>query len=263
MEYKTFANKYDSVKLDGVKPHLRKDYDWFKNQATIDYDSVEGKTILENWVNKWIGILKETHKKHFTIVCDLSGGMDSRVFLVLLLLSGLKDKTIFYTHKYKGLEGENQKYLRDWVIVQQLKERFGLKLYHESFSSCNFPRLSGICNTFKTRKSFTDGRIENPEAYGPGFKAMLDKWIAAHPDADDFDIRQLSWEICFNQWHDCYKYDRESKTKLILCPYMDLELKKLKNKGYGLWKYFMKTYYPEMLEIEVEGRGLITDEVLH
>lgn len=254
----------DSVKRDGVEPSVNFSYQYFQNQCTVDFDSEEGIKIIDKWVDDWKNVLNTVYKKYGTLFCDLSGGTDTRVLLVLVILAGLKDKTVFYTKSPKICKTENQKPIKqeDLEIAKKIKEYFNLK---ETFDlpPKSMPRICGLYTCMKSyQKSIPAMNWNNLNELCPNFKLIMDLWLAQHPDADIYDKKQMANEIAFNQWHDGYKIKRFIiQNNFVLCPFDSADMRKIKTKGYKLWKFFMEKYCPEMLQFELQGRGYI-DEII-
>lgn len=258
-------NNLDSVRREGVSFAMTKGYQYFKNQATVDFNSEEGIKILDKWVNDWKLIFNIVYKKYGRLVCDLSGGCDTRVLLVLIMLAGLKDKTIFYT---KAIENERQSKQipvkkEDLEIAKKLADTFELKL-ETSLKLNKYPRVSGLDSCFKSYQSISAiaRSYSDLDKYNTNFMDIMSLWCAQHPDADVYDKKQMAFEIGYYQWHDEYKIEKEAKEgHLVLCPFNEPEIKKLKSKGYKLWKFFMERYCPKMLKFPLQGRGLISDVI--
>lgn len=258
-------NDLDSVRKDGLSYVMTKGYQYFKNQASVNFNSDEGVAILDKWVNDWKLIFNIVYKKYGRLVCDLSGGCDIRTLLVLIMLAGLKDKVIFYT---KAIENEKQQKQipikkEDLEIVQKLANAFGLKV-ETSIKLNKYPRVSGLNSCFKSYQSISAiaKNYNNLGKYNSSFTDIMALWCAQHPDADIYDKKQMAFEITYYQWHDEYKIEKEAKEgHLLLCPFNDPDIKKLKSKGYKLWKFFMEKYCPKMLDFPLQGRGFIDDVI--
>lgn len=253
----------DSVRKDGISYSMTEGYQYFKNQASVDFNSDEGIKILDKWVNDWKYIFNIVYSKYENLICDLSGGCDTRVLLVLVILAGLKDKISFYTKAAKDEKREKEIAVKkeDSEIVQKLAVAFDLKIVH---SVKNYPRISGFDCSFKSYQSISSiaRAYGNLGSINSSFADIMSLWCAQHPDADVYDKKQMAFEIGYYQWHDGYKIEKNAKEgKILLCPFNDPDIKKLKSKGYRLWKFFMEKYCPKMLEFPLQGRGLIDDVI--
>ena len=81
------------IKIDKSNKNLKIDYiDYGEN--TIELGSDECFDILDNWYYRWTNIIKNLKLKTNKILTDLSGGMDSRLVLLLFLGSEIDLNTI-------------------------------------------------------------------------------------------------------------------------------------------------------------------------
>lgn len=254
----------DSVKRDGIEPFVAFGYQYFQNQCTVDFDSEEGIKIVDKWVDDWKNILNIVYKKYGILFCDLSGGADTRVLLVLMLLAGVKNKTIFYTTLPENVKIEERKFItqEDEKISKKIGKYFNLKIIHNE-KAVRSPQIKGVYSCIKSnQKSIPAQNWNHLEVLYSGFKTIMDLWLNQHPDADIYDKKQMAKEIAFNQWHDGYKIKRYAiHNNLVLCPFDSADMRKIKTKGYKFWKFFMEKYCPEMLQFELQGRGYI-DEII-
>lgn len=93
-------------------------------ECTIAIDSPEGIRTLDAWVKKWINIIRNLKKNNANMQVSLSGGMDSRITFMLMLLSGidLNEVKIFST------EEKVHTFLEDYKIAKLIVEKYGYKL---------------------------------------------------------------------------------------------------------------------------------------
>lgn len=256
----------DSMYKLGIHPHMYKPYEFFQHQCEILWSSEEGLKILEDWLERWKNKLTKLANENLALICDLSGGMDTRVNLALILLAGIKDKVLFYCKNPEKILEENSKganyytcpkMSEDYEIASKIAKHYNLKFSSSSYNMLKLPRIMGICSTFKINPS-CEHYYTDIDKYGP-FKEAVDRWKNEHQDSDELDLYQMTLEIIGYNWHNYPKLDgiKGYKVKNIVAPLADQELHRLKSKGYSLYLYFMKKYMPELLEFEVQGRGVI------
>ena len=254
-------NPFDSVIADGVRPSMAQDYSYFRHQCEVDFQSAEGLAILDGWAERWAEKFRGAQKKYGKIVCDLSGGADSRACLVLALNAGIKDSLVLHVKnpKFERIPERVEHDERDFAISSLIAGRLGLPMTHTKiYEYLRIPRITGLGSCFKTADCgiTQDYRLERAPQE---IRAAAEKWLSDHTDADVMDRKQMAFEIAYYQWHDTYKIERENRKYPVLAPYTDPEIKRLKSKGYRLWQFFMQRYCPEMLDYPIEGRGFIGD----
>ena len=70
------------IEIDKTSKLLKIDYIDYK-ENTVEIGSDECFDILDNWYNRWTNIIKKLSLENSNISTDLSGGMDSRLILLL------------------------------------------------------------------------------------------------------------------------------------------------------------------------------------
>lgn len=122
------------------------------NGNTIDIDSEEGIELLDKWHAKWKKIIRQLYKDNKTIDVDLSGGIDSRLVLTLLLNANVSLDSINIISYKDGLHTHSE----DYNIAEILAEKFGFKLnkgtYHIENMSHEEMLKIGLYNRFGVHK---------------------------------------------------------------------------------------------------------------
>lgn len=93
-------------------------------ENTVDLDSPEGMQILDGWYRKWTGIVKGLVDSGEDVSFDLSGGLDSRMTLLLALGSGADLNKIHFASADDDLHCHPE----DYEIASQMAEHFGFTL---------------------------------------------------------------------------------------------------------------------------------------
>ncbi len=111
-----------------------KSIDWYcvdYKENTVELDSEEGISILDNWYRKWIGIIKSLAENGEDIKFELTGGFDSRVVFALALNSGVDLNKMFVKSLNDGLHTHTE----DYEIASQISKYFGFGLNNQTFSA--------------------------------------------------------------------------------------------------------------------------------
>ena len=93
-------------------------------ENTVSIDSQDGINILDQWYYKWINIIRSIKKNTNAISVDLSGGMDSRLVLLLFLKSGIDLNTIRINSINDGLHTHSE----DYEIATTIAKKFNFEL---------------------------------------------------------------------------------------------------------------------------------------
>ena len=143
-----------------------------------DISSIDGLKILDNWHDKWLGIINNISKIGANLSFDLSGGFDSRVVLSLLLDSDAKSNA--YIYSYDPGVSNRHTYNEDYQIAHEIADSFGFKLNDRSGHIKKTIRISlpdVINNSFYVKfmshkwMSYSDYVEINPVYYFPGYGA--------------------------------------------------------------------------------------------
>lgn len=93
-------------------------------ENSVDLDSPEGMQILDGWYRKWTSIVKDLVDSGEDVFFDLSGGLDSRMTLLLALGSGADLNKIYFNSANNDLYTHTE----DYEIASQMAEHFGFTL---------------------------------------------------------------------------------------------------------------------------------------
>ena len=93
-------------------------------ENSIPLESKEGMKILDKWADKWGYILRSIKRKTNNISIDLSGGFETRLFLSILINSGINFNDIRIN---TALDKEHDHEI-DFKIVSNISSKFGFKL---------------------------------------------------------------------------------------------------------------------------------------
>jgi len=97
-------------------------FDYKEN--TIPLESKEGLITIDKWVDKWGYIIRSLLKKSNNVASDLTGGLDTRIVLSILLNSGIDlNDILINTSKDKKLCHEE-----DFRIASDIASRYSFKL---------------------------------------------------------------------------------------------------------------------------------------
>ena len=100
-------------------------YESLENEEnSISIDSEEGLKILDNWFEKWIGIIRSLKRKTNNMSFDLSGGFDTRIILALMIASNIDLNAI----RIRSLDDLSHTHKEDYEIASEMAEHFGFKL---------------------------------------------------------------------------------------------------------------------------------------
>ncbi len=104
-------------------------------ENSVDLDSEEGFKILDEWFSKWINIIQEIKKESDNIAVDLSGGIDSRLILALILSSNIDLKKI----RIHSMNDGKHTHKDDYRIASQIAEELNFELNKNVFSTKYLP----------------------------------------------------------------------------------------------------------------------------
>lgn len=98
---------------------------------SIPLDSLETLAVIDNWVNKWKGIIRGLYQtKGVHIEFDLSGGFDSRMSFALALAAGINlnsDNVTVCSNFPSGKMGSLY-FEDDYRVAMELGEKYGFEL---------------------------------------------------------------------------------------------------------------------------------------
>ena len=125
--YETMINEIIQIPTNAlivlnIKKKTFKIYYIDYKEDSIPLESEEGLKIIDKWVDKWNYIFRSLKKQTNNILCDLSGGFDSRVILAILLNSGIDMNKIFI-HSINDI-----RHVEDFEIANKISMKYGFKL---------------------------------------------------------------------------------------------------------------------------------------
>ena len=104
------------------------DYD----ENTVSLDSSEGIKILDDWANRWSGVLRNLCECSTNLLACLSGGFDSRMTFALLLYSNIDLNKVFVY----SINDDKYVHPEDYQIASSIAEKYDFILnYCESFDN--------------------------------------------------------------------------------------------------------------------------------
>ena len=111
------------IEIDKINKSLKVDYIDYK-ENTVELGSDESFDILDNWYNRWINIIKNLKLETNNIATDLSGGIDSRLILLLFLGSEIDLKTI----NINSIDGKLHTFVEDFEIATEIANYYQFAL---------------------------------------------------------------------------------------------------------------------------------------
>ena len=94
------------------------------NEHSVELNSKEALSILDNWFDKWVNIIRSLKEKTNNIQFDLSGGLDSRIMLVLLLSANVDLDKI----EIRSFDDGELCHSEDYTIAKDISNYFNFKL---------------------------------------------------------------------------------------------------------------------------------------
>ena len=140
------------IMIDIEKRELKFDYIDYKENS-IEIDSVEGLQTLDNWFKRQTTIIRNIAEKTNQITVDLSGGFDSRLTFLLVLMSGIDLNKI----KINSANDKLHTHAEDYEIATSIANSYGFKLNNDkNWSNQAIPySLSDIVNiSFYAKMTF-------------------------------------------------------------------------------------------------------------
>lgn len=106
------------------------------NDFSVSVNSVEGLTVLDSWVAKWVNIIRRLKAQTNNLSVDLSGGMDSRVTFMLFLLARVN----FLEIKVNSMLSKTHTvFEEDFTIASQIASQYDISLNQDVFSLEEIP----------------------------------------------------------------------------------------------------------------------------
>ena len=145
-------------------------------EKSIPFESEEGLKIIDKWIDKWGFIIRSLKKQTDNISSDLSGGIDSRIILSILLSQGLDTNKIFMNSI-----NNSKMYEEDFKIASNISSKLGFKLNNWHLDNhgkkmnkkdslfCSIYSKLGITNWFKSPNKF----LNKPKFSLSGFGGEL------------------------------------------------------------------------------------------
>ena len=99
------------------------------HEDQISLNSLEGISVLDKWFYKWTELIRTLKVKTNNITVDLSGGMDSRLILALLLGSNVNMNEI----NVHSLNDKLHTHEEDFQIASLIAEHYKFKLNNSNF----------------------------------------------------------------------------------------------------------------------------------
>ena len=120
---------------------------------TIPLESEEGLAILDDWFERWMGVIRAIQVGGHRLSANLSGGFDSRLTFSLAVASGCDLKAI----NVFSMVSDNKVHQEDYAIAEKIARHFGFKLNAHPFppSTASAFSLSQIVElAFDTKMMF-------------------------------------------------------------------------------------------------------------
>ncbi|MBQ6219897.1 MAG: hypothetical protein IJJ47_09210 [Methanosphaera sp.] len=94
------------------------------NENTIELDSKEAITLIDEWFYKWISIIRNLKQKTNNLIVDITGGFDTRSVLLLFLNANVNFEEILFN----SVNNNVHTFSEDFKIATILSEKFDFKL---------------------------------------------------------------------------------------------------------------------------------------
>ena len=120
---------------------------------TVTLDSREGCAILDLWFSRWSRIIKALTSCTKNVSVDLSGGFDSRLSFLLVMMSGCDLNSICVN----SVLSSNKVHQVDYQIASQIADRFGFSLNNTlspDNTTCNYSMEEVLDLVFDTKMTF-------------------------------------------------------------------------------------------------------------
>lgn len=122
-------------------------------ENTVELSTKEGMRILDNWFQKWTGLIKKLKRETNNIQVDLSGGFDSRLIINLMLGSHIDLNDIYVF----SIEDKLHTHAEDFEIASVISDYYQFQLNNKNALSWtgSLNTVDDIINiSFYTKLSF-------------------------------------------------------------------------------------------------------------
>lgn len=112
-----------TLRISLAAPHIEYrlcDY----QEDTIPLDSEEGMAVIDAWFSRWTGVIRQLKHDTNNISVDLSGGMDSRITMLLFLGANIDLSEVRVNSATNNLHGHAE----DYAIASAIAEKYGFSL---------------------------------------------------------------------------------------------------------------------------------------
>lgn len=99
-------------------------------EGTVPLDSDEAAHIADAWLDRWTALYRALYAQTHNITAALSGGFDSRMSFMTVLVSGIDLNGIRVRSFDDGLHTHSE----DYVIASEIAARFGFELNRDPFT---------------------------------------------------------------------------------------------------------------------------------
>ncbi len=178
------------------------------SEKTVPLQSEEAFAILDSWIDRWRSFFCSLEKQNVRIIADLTGGFDSRLSFLPLLVSGIDLNQVNVNSAKSNVKGYT--FDEDYLIAEEISKKFNFSLNNnaecasipfsadEMLNSSFFPKLG--CN-----------KLLYP-AYGKRIKrAVHINGIAGEVIYDEWD--EPFRRFIINKCKECFKIPIGGKTR--------------------------------------------------
>lgn len=120
-------------------------------ENSISLSSPEGIKELDKWFFKYTRLLRTLKKENYKLKCDLSGGFDTRLTILLVLCSNINLDNM----RIHSIDDQNICHPEDFEIATQISNKFNFKLNQPMpIKRTKLDNASTINNSFYAKASF-------------------------------------------------------------------------------------------------------------
>lgn len=120
-------------------------------ENSIPLSSPEGVKELDKWFFKYTRLLRTLKKENYKLKCDLSGGFDTRLTILLVLCSNINLDNI----RIHSIDDQNICHPEDFEIATQISNRFNFKLNQPlPIKRTKLDNVSTLYNSFYAKGGF-------------------------------------------------------------------------------------------------------------
>lgn len=196
--------------------------------GTVPVDSLEGLRILDGWYEKWTNTLRAiASDPSNSLTTDLSGGMDSRITLCLLLGSGINMERV----RVNSIKDTLHTHQEDYRIASEIAQRFGFELNQSPkdraalsgdtyFSLEEALDISFLCKLGSHKQlSFKTKRSERPRfiVTGSGGECLRSYW-----DISPEEYIENALKACYRMPAECTNEYAQSARSILEKSFEDL-----------------------------------------